>query len=141
VEHSPDAGSYQGELLGLIAIHLILCGVNVVSLNLRGSALILSDCLGALKKVEDFPPYSIPTQCSHPDILKNIMVNCSDLSFSRHYSHVKAHQDNHRAYSDLPREAQLNFQMDYLAKKAIYKAQEPQGTPTRRFPLEPICVF
>ncbi len=141
VEHSPDAGSYWGDLLGLMTIHLILCGINVVSPNLRGSVLILSNCLGALNKVEDLLPYRIPTQCSHLDILKNFMVNCSELSFSRHYSHVKAHQDDHRAYSDLSREAQLNCQMDYLAKKAIYEAQEPQGTPTGRFPLEPICVF
>ncbi len=141
MEHSPDAGSYRGELLGLMAIHLILCGVNVVSPNLRGSVLILSDCLGALNKVEDLLPYRIPTQCSHSDILNNIMVNCSDLSFSRHYSHVKAHQEDHQAYSDLSREAQLICQMDYLAKKAIYEAQEPQGTPTRLFSFEPICVF
>jgi hypothetical protein len=69
------------------------------------------------------------------------MVNCSNLSFSRHYSHVNAHQDDHRAYSDLSREVQLNCQMDYLVKKAIYEAQEPQGTHTRHFPLVPICVF
>jgi hypothetical protein len=34
VEHTPDADSYQGELLGLIAIYLILCGVNESSPNL-----------------------------------------------------------------------------------------------------------
>jgi hypothetical protein len=141
VEHSLDAGSYRLKLIGLTAIHLILHWINVVSPNLWRSVLILSNCLGALNKVEDLLPYRIPTQCSHLDILKNIMVNCSNLSFSRHYSHVKAHQDNHQAYSGLPREAQLNCQMDYLAKKAIYEAQEPQGTPTRHFPLEPVCVF
>ncbi len=141
VEHTPDAGSYQGELLGLMTIHLILRGVNVVSTNLRGLVLILSNCLGALIKVKDLPPYRIPTQCSHSDILKNIMANCSNLSFSRLYSHVKAHQDNGKAYGDLTRDAQLNCQMDYLAKRAIYEAQAPQEAPARRFPLEPICVF
>jgi hypothetical protein len=108
VEHTPDAGSYQGELLGLMAIHLILLGVNVVSTNLRGLVLVLSDCLGTLNKVKDLPPYRIPTQCSHSDILKNIMTNCSNLSFSRLYSHVKAHQDDGKAYGDLTRDAQLN---------------------------------
>ncbi len=33
VEHTPDAGSYREELLGLMAIHLILRGVNVVATN------------------------------------------------------------------------------------------------------------
>ena len=82
VEHTPDTGSYRGKLLGLIAIHLILRGVNVVHPNLTGLVMILSDCLGELTKEQDLPPCRIPTQCSHSDILKNIMVNCSDLSFS-----------------------------------------------------------
>jgi hypothetical protein len=44
-------------------------------------------------------------------------------------------------HSDLPREAQLNCQMDYLAKTAIYETLAPQEIPRRRFPLKPICVF
>jgi hypothetical protein len=141
VEHTPDAGSYRGEPLGLMAIHLILHGVNVVATNLRGSVLILSDCLGALNKVRDLPPHRIPTQCRHSDILKNIMANCSDLSFSRLYSHVRAHQDDGKAYGVLTRDAQLNCRMDYLAKKAIYETHAHEEAHARRFPLEPICVF
>ena len=141
LEHSMDAGSYCGELLGLMAIHLILKAVNVVSPNLRGSVYILSDCLGALKKIEDLPPYRIPTQGSHPDILKNIMVSCSELSFTLTFSHVKAHQDDRAKYSDLPREAQLNCQMDYHAKTAIYEYPLTLQDRTRRLPLEPLCVM
>jgi hypothetical protein len=141
VEHNPDAGSYRGELLGLMAIHLILRGVNVALPNLRGLVLILSDCLGALNKVRDLPPYRIPTQCSHLNILKNIMANYSKLTFTRHYSHVKAHQDDGGAYGNLQREAQLNCQMDYLAKTAIYEAHAPQEIPMRWFPLKLMCVF
>ena len=140
-EHNMDAGSYRGELLGLMAIHLILKAVNVVSPNLRGSVHILSDCLGALKKVEDLPPYRIPTQCSHPDILKNIMVSCRELAFTLTFSHVKAHQDNWAKYSDLPREAQLNCQMDYHAKTAIYEYPLTLQDRTRRLPLEPLYVM
>jgi hypothetical protein len=141
VEHSPNAGSYRGELLGLMAIHLILRGINTISTNLGGLVLILSNCLGALNKVKDLPPYRIPTKCSHSDILKKIMVNCSNLTFSRIYIHVKAHQDDGKTYGTLMRDAQLNCQMDYLAKRAIHDAQDPQEAPTRRFPLELICVF
>jgi hypothetical protein len=82
MEQTPDAGSYQGEPLGLMAIHLILWGINEVHQGLQGLVLILSDCLGALDKVENLPPYRTPTQCSHSNILKNIVVNCSDLSFA-----------------------------------------------------------
>ncbi len=82
VEQTPDAGSYQGKLLGLMAIHLILWGINEFHQGLQGLVPILSYCLGALDKVENLPPYCITTQCSHSNILKNIMVNCTTLSFT-----------------------------------------------------------
>jgi hypothetical protein len=72
---------------------------------------------------------------------QEIMANCSDFSFSRRYSHVKAHQDNGQAYGNLPQDAQLSCQMDYLAKTTIFEAQAPQDAPTRWFPLMPICVL
>jgi hypothetical protein len=124
-----------------MAIHLILKAVNEVSPDLTGSVHILLDCLGALNKAKDPPPYWIPTQCSHSDILKNIMANCSNLSFSRIFSHVKAHQDDKLAYGDLPRDAQLNCQMDHLAKTAIFEAAATQRDQTKCFPLEPLCVL
>ncbi len=139
VEVTPDAGSYRGELLGLMAIHLILRGVHEVSPGLTGSVHILSDCLGALYKVENLPPYRFPTQCSHSDILKNIMV-CSTLSFKRIFSHVKAHQDNGIKYGSLTHNAQLNCQMDYHAKKNMGNDSRSRVSH-RQFPLEPICVF
>ena len=142
IEYTPDACAYRGELLGLMAIHLILLGINDFHKGITGSVHIFSDCLGALEKVENLPPYRIPSRCSHGDILKNILVNCSDLSFSRTFSHVKAHQDDHAAYQDLDRPSQLNCQMDYQAKRQIWDWEESQGEEvTKRFPLEPICVM
>ncbi len=117
VEHTPNTGSYRGELLGLMAIHLILRSINEVFTVLQGLVHIYSDCLGALNKVKNLPLYCIPTQCSHSNILKNIMVNCSDLSFTQIFSHVKAHQDDHIGYESLTRSTQLNCQMDYHAKR------------------------
>jgi hypothetical protein len=140
-EHTMNACSYRGELLGLMAIHLILLAVNEYTSGLTGLAQIYSDCLGALNKVKDLPPYRIPTRCSHSDILKNIMVNCSDMSFSCYYSHVQAHQDDRTQYGDLTRPAQLNCQMDYHAKKAIWDTDPLNNEVTRRFPLEPVCLF
>jgi hypothetical protein len=69
------------------------------------------------------------------------MVNCSDLSFSCIFSHVKAHQDNKEAYEDLPWDAQLNCQMDYLAKLAIFAAPTTQTDQTKCFPLKPLCFL
>ncbi len=101
VKHTRDACSYCGELLGLMAINLILLAVNKCNHDLPGSVQISSDCLGALNKIDNLPPHCIPTKCSHSDILKNIMVHCSNLSIRWLYSHVKAHQDDNIHYGDL----------------------------------------
>jgi hypothetical protein len=54
---------------------------------------------------------------------------------------AKAHQDDHTGYEGLTRSAQLNCQMDYHAKKAIWESDQNPDAPTRCFPLEPLCVF
>ncbi len=43
------ANAYRGELLGLMAIHLILWSINKTNCNLSGGVETVSDCLGALK--------------------------------------------------------------------------------------------
>ena len=100
---SQGANAYRGELMGLMAIHLILLAANKVWSSLRGRAVIYSDCLVALGRVSNLPPHHIPTKCRHSDILKNILVNCTSLSFMLAYSHVKSHQDDHEEFSTLPR--------------------------------------
>ena len=42
------AGAYQGEILGLMAIHLILLAVNKVSPTLQGRVQIYYYCMGEL---------------------------------------------------------------------------------------------
>jgi hypothetical protein len=88
------ANAYRGELLGLMAIHLILLSVNKIHQNLGGSVEIVSDCLGTLNRVTYLPPYCIPSCCRHLDILKIILVHCRDLSFTTYYSHIRTHQDD-----------------------------------------------
>jgi hypothetical protein len=51
------ANAYRGELLGLMAIHLIILSINTISPQLLGSVEVVSDCLGALKRVTYLPPY------------------------------------------------------------------------------------
>ena len=95
-ECSQGANAYRGEFMGLMGIHLILLAANKVWPSLRVCVVIYSDCLGALGRVANLPPHCIQTKCRHSDILKNILVNCTILSFTLAYSHVKAHQDNHK---------------------------------------------
>jgi len=100
-EASVATNAYPGELLGLMAVHLLLLAVKTVSPGLSGSAAIYSNCIGALGHVAKLPPYRIPSRCRHLDILKTIMVNCASLSFQQDYHHVAAHQDDHTWWEDL----------------------------------------
>jgi hypothetical protein len=140
-EASTVACSYRGELIGLMAIHLLLLAINEVNPGLRGSVHIYSDCLGALDKVRNLPPSRIPSGLAHSDVLKNIMVNCGNLSFERWYSHVNAHQDDKVAYKDLQRPAQLNVNMDYCAKQTLWDIPPTRPPAQQAFPLEPVCIF
>ena len=62
------ANAYRGELLGLMAVHLLLLAVKTVSPGLSGSATIYSDCIGALGRVAKLPPYRIQSMpaLGHP---------------------------------------------------------------------------
>jgi hypothetical protein len=84
-----------------MATHLILLSVNEVIKDLTGSVEIFSDCLGALDKVRNLPLLHISLRCSHSNVLKNILVNCSGLTFDQYYSHVSAHQDDTQEYRSL----------------------------------------
>ena len=135
------ANAYRGELLRLMAIHLILLSVNKLHIDLSGSVEVVLDCLGALKHVTNLPPYRIPPRCRHSDILKTILVHCRDLSFTTYYLHIKAHQDDNTTFAQLSRKAQLNCICDHAAKQriAIDRAEGP--ILSRMFPLEPIGLF
>jgi hypothetical protein len=102
---------------------------------------IYSDCLGALGKVTSLPTNRLPSGCKHSDILKNIMVNCSNLSFSCQYLHVPAHQDEKMSYQQLPRPTQLNCRMDTSAKGQLWGLEGEVLPRQDVFPVEPLAVF
>ena len=62
-EQTMASCSYRGELLDLLAIHLILLSINKINPTLTSSVHIYSDCLGALNKVKNLPPHQIPSKC------------------------------------------------------------------------------
>jgi hypothetical protein len=139
-EASKAANAYRGELLGLMVIHLLLVSMNRVHKSLSGSAKVVSDCLGALHRMTYLPPYQFPSRCKHLDILKNILVNFPNLTFSINYSHVKAHQDDTMLFEKLSRSSQLNCICDHLAKQRLSNGEpEPKGSRLL-FPLEPIKI-
>ncbi len=127
--------------MDLMVIHLLLLATNKVHPGLKGLITFFSDCISGLDTVQNLPPYRIPSRCRHLDILKVIMVNCTDLSFTRHYSHVKAHQDNGTEYHLHSRESQINCAMDYKGKTTILSLNAMSLPCQQCFPLKPICVF
>jgi hypothetical protein len=62
------ACSYRGELLGLMAIHLIPLSVNRIAPTLTSLVHIYSDCLGALDKIQNLPPHCIPLKSQLLDV-------------------------------------------------------------------------
>ncbi len=140
-ESLATANAYRGELLGLMAIHLLLVSINWVHTTLVGSVEVVLDCLGALKRVVHLPPYQIPSRCKHSDIHKNILVNCRELIFTLHYSYVKAHQDDNVAFDKLSRKLQLNCICNHLAKQHISDLAQLQQRGNYLFPLKEIRAF
>ena len=124
-----------------MAINLILLAVNEINRELMGQVTIYSDCLGALDMVQNLPSSRIQTRCKHSHVLKNILVNCSDLSFQRQYLHVSVHQDDRSDFSSLSRPVQLNCAMESLAKRAIWELSATALPVQQAFQLEPICIF
>ena len=140
-EFLASTNAYRGELLGLMAAHLVLLGMNTLYPGLTGEVKIYSDCLGALDKVEHLPPLRLPAKCKHSDILKNILVNCSRLSFRLRFEHIEAHQDDTTAFNLLSQPAQPNCAVDAGAKRRLLEADATGHCGRRRFPLEPIACF
>jgi hypothetical protein len=135
---SKAANSFQGELLGLMAVHLLLLAVNTVSPGLASQVKIYLECLGALGRTAELPPYCIPTRCKHSNVLKMILVNCGGLLFHQEYIHVDAHQDDLKRWEDLLWEAQLNAACDAGAK-AMLRLQDITNLPQQEpFSLEPL---
>ena len=62
-EASTHANTYRGELMRLMAIHLILKSADQLWSGLCGRAVIFLDCLGALNKVANLSPHKIPARC------------------------------------------------------------------------------
>jgi hypothetical protein len=106
-----------------------------------GLAHIYLDCLGALDKIQNLPPHCIPSKCRYLDVLKNVMLHCSTMSFTRLVSHVSAHQDNQTKFNNLPRKAQLNYAVDFGAKRALLSLDTTNLPRQQKFPLEAICVW
>jgi hypothetical protein len=141
IEGSKDSCAYCGELLGLLAIHLILLAINKVHPRLTGKVRIASDCLGALGRSVELPKDRLPSGIKHSDILKVLALHCQDFSFDCIYEHVEAHQNDQDDYQSLSRPAQLNCCMDLDAKSELWEIVGQLPPQQHALPLEAVVVM
>ena len=138
-EFSAVASAYRGELLGLMAVHLILHALREVTGRLSGKIRVYSDCKGALSKIRWLPTARIPARCRHADILKVLLQTRDAIGEVCVYKHVRAHQDVIVGFYVLGRPAQLNCLMDAKAKRSLLEALTSGSELKRQFPTEAIA--
>jgi hypothetical protein len=140
-ELSTALNAYCAKMLGLMAVHLILLGINELDPTLARKVTVYLDCKGALDKVGGLPLGHLPEKCKHSDILKNILVNCAKLSYAVVFEHIEAHQDDRMDFHRLSRPAQLNCAVDAGAKQRLLEADAMELPVRWQFPLEPIVCY
>mmetsp|Transcript_22503 Transcript_22503/g.47389 ORF Transcript_22503/g.47389 Transcript_22503/m.47389 type:complete len:406 (-) Transcript_22503:243-1460(-) len=114
-----SSNAYRGELLGLLAISLVLRSVNTIYPELHCSVPVYCDCEGAIKRIRSIPTYLIPTNAKHAKILKLFLSYQGPSTITPEKHHIKAHQDDLTNFERLSWLAQLNCECDYNAKSHL----------------------
>ena len=71
----------------------------------------------------------VSLQAKHADLIRAIRVIKSRLPIKVDMEHVYGHQDDWLFLEELPRMAQLNVEMDELAKQRLYDLSEADTIP------------
>ena len=150
IERSEYAGSYRGELLGMLAIWLFLLAVEEYHNTISDNNEVWCDNKEALFTFEK-KSKRVPTGKTNTDVLCVLRTINSRTKSNFVQHHVKAYQDEYTQFIDLSFEAQLNCYCDSLAKKEIeeyqikkleVKEEEDETLPIRHLlPLESARVF
>ena len=91
----------------------------------RGSITLFCDCQSALHRITQ-PSHPMP-RTPHYDLILAIRILIQTSTLDWHFQHVPAHQDSRSRYEFLDRKAQMNVDMDQLAKNywTILDASRP----------------
>jgi hypothetical protein len=142
-EVSQSAGSYRGELLGLVAIHTFATAIaQYFSLQAILSE-ISCDNMAALNQARKNRK-RVGIGVKHSDLHRTIRTLKHLVRADFRYKHVKAHQDKLKPWRELTLSEQLNVLCDGLANRAV-KGYLERDLPTHRstslLPLEKAAVF
>ena len=144
-EWSTQAGSYRGELLGLLAVHVLIVAVeNFFSLSEGSRGLIACDNLGGLNKSKQRRRKIAPCT-KHADILRSLRRVHGKLVGSLQYKHVYGHARKKKTWNQMTILEKLNDKCDAYAKGAVHRGiQEcpPEvGRQRQLLPLETTAIF
>lgn len=140
-EKSKGAGSYRGEQLGMLAIHILLLTAEE-HFELFSPANVCCDNLGTIHTFSR--KYArVSSSAKNNDILRVLRKIQSKSKLAPNLSHVKAHQDDRLRYDSLSIEAKLNVFCDKRAKQVLRRAAAAgvDHPATFSLPLESAVVI
>ena len=123
-EYSSSASSYQGKLLGLCAINVILLALSTAGkIDNNPRVTVWCDNKGAVNQASE---QSRRIKCGRPcaDILRTLRSIRQELPLNTSYIHVNAYMEDRLSWDKLSLEQQLNCHCDTLAKSAVTRTLE-----------------
>lgn len=135
-ERSSKANAYRGELLGMVAVHLLATFVTEFYALPTCLGNALCDNIGALTQASKLRQ-RIPTGSKHSDLLRSLRSIKSKIPMRFCYSHVRGHQDDFLTWRSLSLVQQLNVQCDAWAGMSITSSIDSAIEPPRESWLLP----
>lgn len=144
-EYCVTAGSYRGELLGLLALHLLILAVEeFYALEAAPRGLIACDNLGGLNNSKQ-RRRKVPASAKHADILRVLRRVHGRLKGFVSYKHVYGHQLRKKKWHQMSLLEQLNEKCDIIAKEAVHRGihecPTTVGISRQKLPLESAAIF
>jgi hypothetical protein len=142
-EVSQSAGSYRGELLGLVAIHTFATAIAqyfslqaiLGKISCHNMAALNQACMNRKR---------IGSGVKHSDLHCTIRTLKHLVRSDFRYKHVKAHQDKLKPWRELTLSEQLNVLCNGLANRAVkgyLERDSPTPKSTSLLPQEKAAVF
>jgi hypothetical protein len=113
-----EVDSYRSELQGVRAMLLGLLAFCTFHHITEGSVKLGCDNLACVRHGQrDWQ--KVPLSTAHMDLIRAIRIIKGKLPVTVHFEHIYGHQDDHLSFDSLTRLAQLNVEMDQLAKDRL----------------------
>ena len=135
-DKSTSAGSYRGEMLGLLPLYATIATVHACFKLTETSGVIIGDNQGALGQAYRKKKRVTPSE-KQTDIIRAILAakyHCQGAKLEKRW--VKSHVDDLKQWKELTIEEQLNTICDELAKAAVREGVEDRRlTSSRLLPI------